>query len=660
MPNVNDPHMLEADPSTRVIVNSQRDRNTTNIVDMDAEKEHICQTLRTCQAVLKAHCGPKSGYAMLVNNFSAGTDFEPNVFTRDGIRILSAIEFMSPLEKYIKELIAYVGSRVDSNAKDGTTTSMLFASVFLEELLQRKQEIDGSGLSFYQINQTIRQLFRDVLTDLQEYTFTIKKWAKIGEDEHLDEDVACHLAGQVALMQALSSSGGNLELALAMKEIFEKSPPSTWEFISSYRSAKENGLPFSIEVDSWDGRIRCTTATFGSMNHALGTEFVANDADVLVFADAITQNDFRVAAMTEFLEKYPTDKTLLIITTASGILPSIITKLNSTRQVPLTLWEYAPEQRNAGQQWPWELMVLAAKAGITPFSHCRDNMDPSKVEVIHCSEVHWHDTYLDLYGFLPEHGDSCVHPYYKDREHAPWFYRTVLEEVEKQLDLYRNGHRPDGRTYGFFVQIANDLACVHRPTLRLGGPAHEQIANNDVVQDVQGATMSALNHGFLVNGSFGLYAVTANLAAEAEKQLTQAEQEQDAKAIEVAKLRRLIASALRSAIEAVLRTLFGSEFFQDTFILARLTMDPDSYINGLDDTCSVRSVDEFRKSLKHLTATSTTQDDLQLGSIYPVLQPVMITEELLKRTQELLIKFLSTNKIIVYGGVVVNPSQEEA
>ena len=71
-------------------------------------------------------------------------------------------------------------------------------------------------------------------------------------------------------------------------------------------------------------------------------------------------------------------------------------------------------------------------------------------------------------------------------------------------------------------------------------------------------------------------------------------------------------------------------------------------------------MDEFRKSLKHLTATSTTQDDLQLGSIYPVLQPVMITEELLKRTQELLIKFLSTNKIIVYGGVVVNPSQEEA
>ena len=73
------------DPSTRAVINTNFDTN--NIVPMDESLPRIKTTLQKCQKILKNHCGPQSGYAMLVNNMSAGVNFEPNVFTRDGIRI---------------------------------------------------------------------------------------------------------------------------------------------------------------------------------------------------------------------------------------------------------------------------------------------------------------------------------------------------------------------------------------------------------------------------------------------------------------------------------------------------------------------------------------------------------------------------------------------
>ena len=85
---------VEVDPGQRVVVNS--DFDTNNIASMDRMKDHIIHALDVCIDILKAHCGPQAGYAMLVNSMSINQSFEPNIFTRDGIRILSSVEFMSP------------------------------------------------------------------------------------------------------------------------------------------------------------------------------------------------------------------------------------------------------------------------------------------------------------------------------------------------------------------------------------------------------------------------------------------------------------------------------------------------------------------------------------------------------------------------------------
>ena len=86
----------------------------------------------------------------------------------------------------------------------------------------------------------------------------------------------------------------------------------------------------------------------------------------------------------------------------------------------------------------------------------------------------------------------------------------------------------------------------------------------------------------------------------------------------------------------------------------RITLpDTDVYCNVLDG--EPRHLSDYLDEIANFTSEDIeTPKAIEMGTTYPVLQPVTITIELLKRIQELLMKFINTNKIVVYGGVVVN------
>ena len=74
--------------SAKLVVNTNL--GLTNVVSVDDSCINIVETLETCKEILFSHCGPYARYAMLINGYTAGEKFEPSVFTRDGIRVLSA------------------------------------------------------------------------------------------------------------------------------------------------------------------------------------------------------------------------------------------------------------------------------------------------------------------------------------------------------------------------------------------------------------------------------------------------------------------------------------------------------------------------------------------------------------------------------------------
>ena len=632
------------DPGARVIVNTNF--GTTNIVPMEESLPQIKSTLKACQDILKEHCGPQSGYAMLVNNLSAGTNFEPNVFTRDGIRILSAIEFLSPLERYIKDMLTYVGSRVDNTAKDGTTTSMLFSALFLDNILDELKKLQQCDLSFFQMNRVIDTVFSQALEHLKTYTFDVQKLANVANEEDVTETDKVRAAGPIALMQALSSSGGNLELALSMKEIFEKSPSVSWDFITSHHSVKETGKAFSVEVCPYDSRIQCISTLQGQMNSALNTEFEAEDAEVLVITSAIDDMSIKTDAILEYLRNADTDKPIVVVSSLiGGTITNEVFKLNLLRNKKISMWQYSSTIQRAGMTYPYELLILAAVAGATPFDFDEEADVVTDKHVFKAKKLHWHDSYLEFFDIFD--GDTNgLHPFYVDPDNATEFYKQTRIQLENQIKLYREGHKIDGKMFGLFMEMLNKLACVHRPTLRLGGPAHEQVANADVVQDVQGAIMSSLKHGFLINGPVSIKRALCDVHEEItaeESSLTFTASERE--------FARIIIEKMIESISVIITTVHGKDN------LTNISADIDTYVNSLDG--KERSFKTFLEQSKSYDETDPASVHL-LENCYPVLQPVTITIELLKRIRELLMKFVNTNKIVVYGGVMVKePVQEK-
>ena len=641
----------QIDPSMRAVINTNFD--TSNIVSMEKSLPQIHSTLKRCQSILKDHCGPQSGYAMLVNNMSAGINFEPNVFTRDGIKILDSVEFLSPLERYIKDLLTYVGARVDNNAKDGTTTSMLFSALFLDEVLDSTDKLKDLKLSFFQMNRCIEATFSTILQEIENYTYSIKKIADKSEDE-ITEGEKVKIAGQIAFMQALSSSGGNVELALAMKEIFEKSPSVAWEFITSHNSIKETGKSFEVETTPYDTHFKCITSQANVLNSALSTEYEEENVTCMIISSMLSAGSFKTDQVLQYIRNFDTDKPLAIFAQyVDASFQSELAKINQTRNKFISVWCYSAETRVASMNYPYELMIAAAIAGAKPFDMDNESDVLTYEHVFVADKLHWHDSFMDFYGIVKT-DESTLHPFYADPSKATQFYKDTREAIEKQLTLYKDGHKPDGRMYGLFMEMLNKLACIHRPTLRLGGPVHEQVANNDVVQDVQGAIMSSLKHGFLINGPLSIcHAIykTYDKYKEASSSVTGI-----AKNMNIFSL--IILKDMYKSISEILKTVYSLpsvswEEIIPSDVCNKMMENSDIYRNVLDS--KTRSFTDFISILKEVKDISNTSEEgLELGVTYPVLQPLAITTELLKRVQELLMKFINTNKIVVYGGVVVN------
>lgn len=598
--------------SAKLVVNTNL--GLTNVISIDDSEDIILETLETCRNILFSHCGPHARYAMLLNGYTAGEKFEPSVFTRDGIRLLSAVEFVSPIERYIQDLITYIGGRVDNFAKDGTTTSMLITAKFIQEVLSDRYEFDG--VSTVDVTRYINEYFTDLNKDINKYKCTVEKIAELINRDYSEADLI-KAASMVAYMQALSSSGGNIQLAECVREIFASSPKMAWDFISYQNNPKESDVPYSVYTPEYDIKFKASLATASStiFNKALGSEYEYEDVRCIIDIDGLVPMAFNTIQTMQYITDYPIDKPLMIV--VPSVDPSIvrdIDKLNHTRVVPIALWQYMSDMRIRNSGLDFELQIANAICGCTPYKFREDtSANMSDAYTFVAKRVHFFGGYIHIYDTAPKLEDSCLHPYYVDKTKATKYYNDLREAIEVQLDLHDNNARSDTQMRGYLVETLNRLACVHRPTLYVGGTVHDQVANADVVQDVLGAIMSSLKHGFFVNGVWSFFDITRTLSNHRND---------------------VVQECLCNAIRTVWDHLYNksTDLYQ---------LDKGSYWNILNDKPS--NVEFFIKDM----------DGYAKENNYPILHPVGIYTELLKRMNELAIRFMLTDKIIVRGGVVM-------
>lgn len=598
--------------SAKLVINTNL--GLTNVIGIDDSEDIILETLETCRNILFSHCGPHARYAMLLNGYTAGEKFEPSVFTRDGIRLLSAVEFVSPIERYIQDLITYIGGRVDNFAKDGTTTSMLITAKFIQEVLSERCKFDG--VSTVDVTRCINKYFTDLNKDINKYKFTVEKIAELINFDYSEADLI-KAASMVAYMQALSSSGGNIQLAECVREIFASSPKMAWDFISYQNNPKESDVPYSVYTPEYDIKFKASLATASSniFNKALGTEYEEEDVRCIIVSDGILPEAFNTIEIMQYVSNYPADKPLMIV--SPSIDPNIIReidKLNRQRTVPIAIWQYMSDMRVRNSGLDFELRITNAICGCTPYEYRTDISEKmSDKYTFVAKRVHFFGGYIHIYDTAPKLEDSCLHPYYVDKTKATAYYNDLREAIETQLDLYDNNARSEMQMRSYLVETLNRLACVHRPTLYVGGTVHDQVANADVVQDVLGAIMSSLKHGFFVNGIWSFFDITRTLSNHRND---------------------VVHECLCNSIRTVWNHLYKE-------VTDLYELDRGSYWNILNDKPS--NVEFFIKDM----------DGYAKENNYPILHPVGIYTELLKRMNELAIRFMLTDKIIVRGGVVM-------
>lgn len=592
----------------------------TNVMRLRDVNSIITDTLNVCKDRLFAHCGPYSRYAMLLNGFTAGESFEPSLFTRDGIRILSAIEFVSPVERYIQELLTYVGGRVDNYAKDGTTTSMLITAEFISALLN--DYIYSSTMSPLAVISEINKVTDSIIKrEIVKYCWNVdrivSKMKEVNNDEsNVTEADEIKAASIIAYMQALSSSGGNVQLAECVREIFACSPKVAWDFIGYQNNPKESEVPYSVFKPEYDIKFKASLATASSniFNKGLGTEYEYEDVRCIIDIDGLIPMAFNTMQMMQYVNDYPVDKPLMIV--SPSIDPTIvreIDELNHKRVIPIALWQYMSDMRIRNNGLDFELQVTNAICGCTPYKF-RDDMSArmSDEYTFVAKRVHFFGGYIHIYDTAPRSENSCLHPYYEDRTKATKYYNELRDDIEKYLSMYDNNARSETQMRNYLIETLNRLACIQRPMLYVGGTVHDQVANADVVQDVLGAVMSSLKHGFYING---VWSFVDDLQS--------------------AKSDTLVGKALHHAAMCVWDHLYKP--CEDHYY----TLDVGSYKNILAESKS--NIEFFIKD----------PDEHVKYNNYPILHPIGIYTELLKRLNELAIKFTLSDEIIVRGGVVM-------
>ena len=113
-----------------------------------------------------------------------------------------------------------------------------------------------AGKTIYERHEEAADFYHRLTESLK----TITLYDDILDESKYTEKEAMEIAGKVAFMQALSASGGNLQLANVMRDIFRQSPRRVWHFFKPERSIRETDTPFSVIIPEYDSRVTCSAS----------------------------------------------------------------------------------------------------------------------------------------------------------------------------------------------------------------------------------------------------------------------------------------------------------------------------------------------------------------------------------------------------------------
>lgn len=624
-------------------------KGVRNIIPRDIMFDTIDETFNEIIASLSGHCGPLSRYALIIG--PTGGKFETNKFTKDGRNIIDHMNYVSSIESFIKEMISYLCSKVDAKAGDGTTTTALLAAMFFKRICAKFKDKKISTREF----DNAYGAFHDKLIEmLSEERYDIDQlYTELKEKHNLDIPFQDFVA-MIAAFQTLSSSGGNVELANAMYRIYQFSPRGTWGYVNAYHSRFETDKLYSVDEERFDYKLDAAISTPKLLNHKLETEFFEEKIDILAIGKDLSDEGLEVTQLMEYMgERAKSGETKPLMILARSIGATLLRTINAMNASPESTYKvvvFTSDNKLHVAATSLEIHGLTCVAGVVaPLSYAQQYI--TEDNIIHDAKVHYYNFALHFHN-LYEVDEACpeVHPFYTDPKKFIYYTRfkeMIMERISFLTDHINHVNYADEIKMN--KQILEKIAFSRRPSLRVGGSPHDHQVAVDVISDVSKAINSSLTDGF-ISGS--VLSLLRSIGLVRDKYINETVEQSD---MLVDKVLVACTDSITMATSEITDVIFDNAL--NTFV-ENISSKGD-YVNVLSDTENFDFVASNLKTaieLFHNDPSAYLQSDCDN---YPILQPYSVYTQMLMRFKELLIKLVTTERMIVPGGVYVKDLDDE-
>lgn len=511
--------------------------------------------------ILASHCGPYATDALIITDNDRNLkDRHYAIFTKDGINIVKSIEFISPIQRHIQSLIAYIGERVDSLSHDGTTTSMMLFTKLVELYMNDiiKCEKNKTPIDRRHLKTQLLKILSDLVSYFEKDVITINRFS---EDFKISKQDALRF---IAYHQAMLSSKGDRELSKAIVEVVETLPVELYGLFSISQSGIETDKRFTVVKEDFNYRLSVGW-NIDDMNHAMGTEYIAETCDIIVSEDDLKPGNMALEIIVNHIAKFRKDafpvqvecEDVDITTGTVFIKNNVVNPLTFeigtvfqlvVNQTPLNngVWVYnginepltRPEKKkdlvlitksldgslmteiqkinrrslnkiivftmSTPNPYSSKSTILSALMNTAGVYHLQDHLqDPSKNYLIKDAKVHFKNRRLYISNLYEKDG-SNYHPFYNNPgTFEP--YDLMIKEVKSYLDVCISGKlrietATDKFRYEDYVEIYRRMMCSEVRQLQISGMTHDVLADRDVLQDSFGAVLSSLENGFIIDG----------------------------------------------------------------------------------------------------------------------------------------------------------------
>ena len=479
---------MSNEPSVSILNANQ---GVSNVIDNKVIRKDLFRVSDRLFDILSTHYGPFSGFAAL----DSRDPLEETTFTKDGIGIVRAIEFLSPQEEWVRKTIAYIGTKIESSVGDGTTSAMMFTCAMLKHMLAGIDKIKPVGYN------KLRDTFNFVIDTLRTH---INATALKVPDTDYDNVVKT-----IVFNQVYTSSHGDVELAKALADAFAATPRELWDRMTYERRTYESSDRFTVVRPEGQYQMRCEVMMPAMLNKELSTWFESDKCKLLITNDSIRINTPVYDKLLEVVPTLEDGETLAVLAhkrmdteSYQDLLPRLTKWKDSGKSV--AIFNVDPDNPQINDFV--SLMLLSdvdiTKMRPTDYVMHRDVYVKFKNDVL---------TLDKLYEVPEEYKDSKIRFQVIDGKHMQ--YTDYLEAVKKYADGYSKvDQSPEVRKRRTqMYRMYSKLMFRGTPTLVIGGGSYDNLAMIDVVDDCMRAAAKALTHGVVLGNNRTLYAAVRHI-----------------------------------------------------------------------------------------------------------------------------------------------------